>query len=138
MVLLYAIFGIGFTIFIVVMMLKASTRLIELFIGSKHADADEILQTRRIPTSWCIKTPKKGAPSRRRITKRKALRRLWRVIKYFKRTPLVDTEETRARIIRDLGNVYRAWSEADLSSIMPFGIPLNGDKHRRNREQIDE
>ncbi len=101
------------------LMIAYATRLTTVWVGNHHRDADEILSTGCLPSSWLVKTQRGTPRLRRRPTKEQSLRRLRKIIRYFGRTPMVEDEETRAALVSQLEGVHRRWSSARLEDLVP-------------------
>lgn len=101
------------------LMIAYATKLTTVFVDNHHRDADEILSTGYMPYSWLVNTRGRTPRLRRRPTRDQALRRLRMTVRYFSRTPMVESEEARAAIISRLESVYRRWSSARLEDLVP-------------------
>lgn len=75
---------------------------LDLAIGKKHKDLETILDTRDIPERW--KKNARGSLSASRIQ-----RRLEKLEKYVRSTSLVDNEETRSFLLRELAEIKEEW-----------------------------
>lgn len=101
------------------LILAYATKLTSVFIDTNHKYADEVLATGYVPVDWLVKTRRSRPLVRSRMTKRKALKRLAKVIRYFHRTPMVASEEERDRILARLRSVQQYWSESAWDQIVP-------------------
>ncbi len=82
----------------------------------RQRDADFVLYTGRVPPTWV-----KGKPTGRlavALARRRVMRRLARVIDYFKHTPLVASEAERETIVRQLGEARSRWKSSSWQEIL--------------------
>ncbi|WP_308638155.1 hypothetical protein [Paenibacillus silvisoli] len=96
--------------------------MMEKIFGEKHRDMEAIASTGMIPESWSrkytmkmIRLQQTGNEEELRKTKRAAarsyLRKLRRLTAYVGKTNLVDSEETRKQMLRELQKVREEWSD---------------------------
>jgi len=105
-------------------------RITGKYVGEKHKGAEIIINTGMPPKNWIYSTEKKIAKLEKdtvkpdkilkiqRKTKNACLKKLERLIKYFKTSPLVKDEETRKILLDELAKVHRAWKEEDWEEIL--------------------
>ncbi len=104
------------------------------WVDRRHRAAEEILDSGRAPRAWVEmlagRFPGIGAgevaPGRERALKRRLLRELRRLEKYFERSPLVDTEETRSALVAELREVRRKWQAARVTELIAPGSGSGG------------
>ncbi|MBM7566053.1 hypothetical protein [Paenibacillus sacheonensis] len=96
--------------------------MLDKIFGEKHRDLEHIASTGMIPERWSLKHAKKmirlyekgddrALRSARRAAARSYLRKLRRLSAYVKKTNLVENEETRQSMLRNLRQAAREWSE---------------------------
>ncbi|QHW31174.1 hypothetical protein GZH47_10115 [Paenibacillus rhizovicinus] len=90
--------------------------------GEKHADLEHITSTGMIPERWSLKHTKKmirlqeqgdaaALGIAQRLAARSYVRKLRRLSAFVKKTNLVENEETRQLMLRNIREVSREWSE---------------------------
>lgn len=88
-------------------------RMVESQIGSKHRDAELILQTGKPPDTWLKPFKRRGTLPDDPLVQEKAYEtcrtRLNKLIAYFEKTTLVEDEETRGILLEELSEVRRQW-----------------------------
>lgn len=82
----------------------------------RQRDADFVLYTGRVPPTW-IKGKPQGSFAVA-IARLRVLRRLARVIDYFKHTPLVASEQEREALVEQLREVRGHWKDAPWEEIL--------------------
>ena len=119
MFLLWTLLGV-IVLFVLLRLLVISytVRLTKTLIDDRHSDADAILDTGLVPDRWVVKS---GRRPRRRmpLTRRRALRRLRTIIRYFSRTPVVADEVQREDIMSRLQSTYATWRSSSLEDLIP-------------------
>jgi hypothetical protein len=111
---------IAFLVFVAVftLLFRATTRTIGQRVGEwvdrRHRAAEQILETGRPPQAWLEGLP----PSSPERARRRLLRELRRLQKYFERSPLVDTEETRHVLVGQLKEVGDKWKAAPAAEVL--------------------
>ncbi len=89
-------------------------RLVDSHIGSKHRDAESILQTGTPPEEWLKPFQRRGTLPDDRTVQEKIRKscstRLNKLIEYFEKTTLVEDEETRGILLEELSEVRRQWA----------------------------
>lgn len=80
-----------------------------------HRDGEFVLATHRAPQSWSKSLRIRLLPDRRR--KAQYLRRLASLKDYFRRTPMVESESMRDRLIRELETIRAEWKESSTDEI---------------------
>lgn len=88
-----------------------------VLVDSKHRDAELILQNGCAPLEWKSKYSVKLG---KKFAKRYAMRRSKQLINYFRRTPLVDSEMTRKKIVSELSEIRSEWNTKDWQQICPY------------------
>lgn len=110
---------IAFLVFVALftLLFRATTRTIGQRVGEwvdrRHRAAEAIIETGRPPREWIDALPPGGGERGRR----RLLRELRKLAKYFEHSPLVDTEETRRVLVdqlKEIGNKWKAAPAADL------------------------
>lgn len=80
-----------------------------------HRDGEFVLGTHRAPPSWSKSLRIRLLSDRRR--KAQYLRRLASLKDYFKRTPMVESESMRDRLLRELETIRSEWRESSVDGI---------------------
>jgi thioredoxin-like negative regulator of GroEL len=95
----------------------------KMYIGARHKLLEDIIRTEEVPKSWSLKFEKKMAHMKDKanavdnMTKiyeeaqRSYLKRLDQLVKYVKKTRLVQDEETRQTLLTDLELIRKLWKE---------------------------
>ncbi len=104
------------------------------WVDRRHRAAEEILDSGCAPRAWVemlgSRFPGIGAgdvvPGRERALKRRLLRELRSLEKYFERSPLVDTEETRRVLVAELREVRQKWQAAAVTELIAPGSSGGG------------
>ena len=94
-----------------------SEKWISVLIDWKHRSAESVLNSGFVPPDW-----KKNIFMMLGIdalAKYTALRKLKIIIRYFKRSPLVEDEETRETIVSRLTEVREQWKRMKWENICP-------------------
>ena len=118
-VLLFMLLFAVFVFLLGKLILVYATKLTSVFIDTNHKYADEVITTGYVPVDWLVNTRASRPRIRSRMNKRKALRGLGKIIRYFRRTPMVASEEERARILGRLRSVKDHWRDAAWEQIVP-------------------
>ena len=113
--------GTAFVVLLVYLILAFSAGLTQLFAGRHIEDGEEIGQTGLVPPGWF--SPGKRGGAHPRLKKHLALRRLGKVIRYHKHTPLVQSETDRLLTIVKLKSIRAEWKKRSWPEIYPWGQP---------------
>jgi hypothetical protein len=73
----------------------------------RFEEAEHIVQTGRPPESWLAATAKLDGPRRRR----ELLRRLEKLVEFFRTSPVVADEATRELLLARLSDARKPWDE---------------------------
>ena len=127
---------IAFVAFIVVLLLIMrgliwwTTKVIKVYIESKNRAAEEIVNSGRPPEDWLGKSLGKikslkanpgGMARARRLEKRvkkESIKRVSKLIDYFKTATLVQDEDTREMLMAELKAARDSWENKSLDEIM--------------------
>ena len=117
-VLIYIAGAIGMIVFMYWFVITLSRTAIRRTVEYRHRDSEVIVESGLVPPWWQRSLiVRLGSP---RLAKRYALRRISRLVKYFKHTPLTDTEDTRAIVVGSLQDVRSQWRERSWEEIFPY------------------
>jgi len=106
------------------------SRIVGKQVGGKHREAETIINTGKVPKEWRNKLEKRvslvnktsknpGKISRiQEQAKGIALKRIDRLIDYFKASPLVENKETRRILLDQLQETRKAWEEKEWKEII--------------------
>ncbi len=83
-------------------------------IEKKHMAAEYIIDTGLVPEQWVEELPDNGEKQ-----KEKALKRIDKLIKHFKNSRLVEDDETRETLIKQLKKNKKRWQERKWEEIIP-------------------
>jgi len=91
-------------------------RIVVRQVTAKHKAAEEIVNEGRVPRAWASKTRreiflKRSNSKTQDKTKKKMLKRLDNLIQYFRSSPLVKNEETRAILLDKLRQTRTSWEK---------------------------
>lgn len=116
---------IAFLVFVALftLLFRAATRTIGQRVGEwvdrRHRAAEAIIETGSPPREWIEALPPGGGErSRRRL-----LRELGKLAKYFEHSPLVDTEETRRVLLDQLKEIREKWKAAPAADLLAIPQP---------------
>ena len=96
------------------------------WVDRRHRAAQEILDSGRAPKVWLeaidsrfpgIATGEVSAAHERGV-RRRLLRELRRLQRYFEKSPLVDSEDTRQVLIAQLRDVRERWQSASVGDLL--------------------
>jgi hypothetical protein len=93
------------------LLLWYATKVTTIAVDRRHHDAERILTTGRIPPNWVASDDARH--------RRQALRRMGALMRYMRRTTLVDGEDTREVILTQLDEMKERWEDAPWSEIGP-------------------
>ena len=116
--LIAAVVAAGIVVGLYFFVLTYSQRLVRGLVEDKHRDGEMIGQTRLAPPSWRSSLLVRLATPRMR--RRYALRRIDRLIGYFRTTSMVDSEATRTLIVDELAGVRDEWRSMTWEEICPY------------------
>jgi hypothetical protein len=99
------------------------------WVDRRHRAAEEILDSGRAPRAWIEMLSRRFpglasgavASRRERALKRRLVRELRRLEKYFERSPLVDSEETRTTLVAELRAVREKWLSTPVAELIAPG-----------------
>ncbi len=105
---------------------KTVGQRVDEWVDRRHRAAEELLESGRAPRAWIEMLAKRFpgigsgevAPGRERALKRRLLSELRRIEKYFERSPLVDTEETRTVLVAELRALGQKWKAAPVGELI--------------------
>jgi hypothetical protein len=100
-------------------------RILGARINTLHRDAEFILDTEMIPTTWLEPPPANSArrPAWERRQKQRALKKLKQLHAYMRNTPSISDIESREYILAEFGRIRKKWVETDLDQIS--ALPTN-------------
>jgi len=113
--------AVGGAIFVAILfkfIVSYSEQIFSLLFESKHRDSETIAATGCAPPEW-----KRNAVIRLfggRVGKRIADRRIRSIIRYFETTRLVDGENARADIVKQLQTTREIWKRKTWDEICPY------------------
>ncbi len=116
---------IAFLVFVALftLLFRATTRTIGQRVGEwvdrRHRAAEAIIETGRPPREWIEALPPRGEERRRR----RLLRELAKLAKYFEHSPLVDSEETRRVLVDQLEEIRDKWKAAPAADLLTVPEP---------------
>ena len=94
-----------------------------------HRDTEFIINTRKVPKGWQIpwekrmsklETGQSGKASRDRIEKsahQQSLKRIHKLIRHFERTSMIEDEEARELVLKELKEVHAQWQSSNWEQI---------------------
>ena len=94
--------------------------MFQLLVERKHRDAEYLIETGLIPFEW--KRKKIIRYGGNYLRKKYVLRRLKKLIMYFKRSPLVDSEESRTILLNKLQAILSECSNINSTNDYPWQI----------------
>ena len=94
--------------------------MFQLLVERKHRDAEYLIETGLIPFEW--KRKKIIRYGGNYLRKKYVLRRIKKLIIYFKRSPLVDSEESRTILLNKLQAILSEWSNINSTNDYPWQI----------------
>ena len=94
--------------------------MFQLLVERKHRDAEYLIETGLIPFEW--KRKKIIRYGGNYLRKKYVLRRIKKLIMYFKRSPLVDSEESRTFLLNKLQAILSEWSNINSTNDYPWQI----------------
>tara|TARA_B100000029_G_scaffold288772_2_gene282534 strand:- start:667 stop:1038 length:372 start_codon:yes stop_codon:yes gene_type:complete len=94
--------------------------MFQLLVERKHRDAEYLIETGLIPFEW--KRKKIIRYGGNYLRKKYVLRRIKKLIMYFKRSPLVDSEESRTILLNKLQAILSEWSNINSTNDYPWQI----------------
>lgn len=116
-----------FSLFIGIMMIILfisikyySFLMFQLLVERKHRDAEYLIETGLIPFEW--KRKKIIRYGGNYLRKKYVLRRIKKLIMYFKRSPLIDSEESRTILLNKLQAILSEWSNINSTNDYPWQI----------------
>jgi hypothetical protein len=116
--LVYTLVAIGLIVLMYWFVIAYGQAAIRRTVESRHRDAEIITESGIAPPWWKNRlVVRMGIPG---LSKRYALWRIDRLVKYFKHTPLTDSEETRQRVVSSLREVRSQWRNGTWNDIYPY------------------
>ena len=94
--------------------------MFQLLVERKHRDAEYLIETGLIPFEW--KRKKIIRYGGNYLRKKYVLRRIKKLIMYFKRSSLVDSEESRTILLNKLQAILSEWSNINSTNDYPWQI----------------
>ncbi len=94
--------------------------MFQFLVERKHRDAEYLIETGLIPFEW--KRKKIIRYGGNYLRKKYVLRRIKKLIMYFKRSPLVDSEESRTILLNKLQAILSEWSNINSTNDYPWQI----------------
>lgn len=95
-----------------------SEKWISFLIDWKHRAAESILDSGLAPPNWKKKIFMRLGSSA--LAKYLALKKLSKLIRYFKHSPLVEDDEARDTIVSRLTEISDQWKEKSWENICPY------------------
>lgn len=118
--LVFSLF-VGIMMIILFILIKYySFLMFQLLVERKHRDAEYLIETGLIPFE--LKRKKIIRYGGNYLRKKYVLRRIKKLIMYFKRSPLVDSEESRTILLNKLQAILSEWSNINSTNDYPWQI----------------
>ena len=95
-----------------------SEKILSTMVEKKHRDAEAILTTGIVPPNWAKRSIYYFVGEG--ISKSITLRRLNRVIKYFQRTPLIESDDAREILVGRLRGIETSWRKMNWKEMYPY------------------
>ena len=92
----------------------------------KLQNANFIAQTGMVPPEWAKRVNHKQSRTKGRLAKLRVRRKLSRTIAYFRHTSLVQDEQTRQELLRQLRSAQQNWRNKQWPEIAPSDKPDTG------------
>lgn len=100
------------------LILLFSKRMIQMAVDTKHRETEIISQSGLAPPQWNSRLlVRSGYP---KLAKWVAMRRIRKLISYFRYTPLVADEESRSVVLKTLSQVQQSWRTKEWREIYPY------------------
>jgi hypothetical protein len=117
----FLLFVLGFAATIAILsklIIIYAEKVITILVEKKHKDAEAILSTGTVPPRWI----KLGIASYMGgdILKLIAIRRLDKIIKYFKHSPMVESDNARQILIERLQSIQDSWCKMEWKKMYPY------------------
>ena len=94
--------------------------MFQLLVERQHRDAEYLIETGLIPFEW--KRKKIIRYGGNYLRKKYVLRRIKKLIMYCKRSPLIDSEESRTILLNKLQAILSEWSNINSTNDYPWQI----------------
>ena len=105
---------------VILVFLRFVTGMAERMGARPHNDGQEIARTGLVPVGWGGRGGPAAAQRFAGLKKRRALARLARVVRYYRHTPLVESEAERKNMVERLRDVRRQWRARPWREIYPW------------------
>ncbi len=118
----FLLFFAGFMLFVFLIIrfiLAYSSKITEFAVGHKHQDAEQIISDGMVPERWIVGGLLKGRLVSRKRLKRRAIRRMEVLIRYFTHSPLVSDDDSRDMLIKSLKYIRDDWREKSSAELFP-------------------
>ncbi len=111
----FAIIAIFFTYKLILFYTKT---MIQIAVDHKHRETEIITESGLVPPQWKnALLVRFGSPG---VAKWFAMRRLRKLISYFRHTPLVSDEASREIVLRKLLMIQETWRTKDWIELFPY------------------
>ena len=121
-IVLGLVVAVGVVVGLAFLMLRFAENMVGRTVGGNSEDAEQILATGCVPEAWLVDFRGKRPRVRRGMNKAKAMRRLRKLIRYYRGTPVVPDERSRAQTISSLRQTLDRWRGAPWSEILPTSM----------------
>ena len=95
-----------------------SQKVISFLVESKHRDAEMILHAGIAPPDWGKKGIARFGHSG--LSKTIAMRKMRKIIRYFRHTPIVEDEGSRELLVNRLQEIRESWKNMEWKEIYPY------------------
>ena len=119
MVVLLLLVGVAAVVGLAFFMVWFAEKLVGRTVGGSSEDAEQILASGCVPETWLVDFRGSRPRVRRGMNKAKAIRRLRKLVRYYRGTPVVSDEGTRAQTICSLRAVLARWKATPWTEILP-------------------
>lgn len=117
MFLLIFVLTTGFLVGFFFLVIWYTSTSVRVLVGSKHNDADFIVSSGMAPPEWKRRPAVCLGPM---VAKRYANYRINKLINYYRRTPLVDSETVRSERLGELRSIKLKWRKSTWGDIFPY------------------
>jgi hypothetical protein len=100
------------------LILAYTTRTTSRVLERKHRDLEVVMSTGRAPKHWLGIERDADFDDLTETDRRRALRKLDKLTRYVRRSPFVDSDESRKVIERKLRDAKTYWKEAPIEDIV--------------------
>ena len=84
-----------------------------------HRQTELILETRKVPEEWVRRLKERRGNSCDRTVRQEALKRMDRLLAYFRRAPVFSDDESRKQLLSQLQEIREEWLSLDSRSLLP-------------------